>query len=166
MIILIHVLFSIWDSHDFCSLFNEWVWDTYKHHLSRLVTKPTKWPLRPVKTQISLRIHPVRSETSLSAWRNIGSLATHWGHCKDCSDWVDAQADLNLCWAHIILLAVSWGGSFVFLEWPTCHFQVVTDTCSGYRLLLPNRGFWCLTFILILLIRKGNGMNLRIHAKG
>ena len=39
-------------------------------------------------------------ESSLSAWRKLGSLATHWAHSEDWSDWVDAQADLSLCWAH------------------------------------------------------------------
>ena len=47
------------------------------------MTKPTKWPLRPAKTQISLCIRPVWSESSLSTWRNIGSSATHWAHCED-----------------------------------------------------------------------------------
>ena len=70
------------------------------YHMSRLVSKPTKWPLRPAKTQTSLGICPVWSESSLSAWRNIGCSATHWVHCKDWSDWGDAQADLSLCWAH------------------------------------------------------------------
>ena len=35
--------------------------------------KPTKWPVCPVKTQISLGICPVWSETLLSALRSIGS---------------------------------------------------------------------------------------------
>ena len=35
--------------------------------LSRLVTKPTKWQVRPAKTQISLGIRPIRSESSLDA---------------------------------------------------------------------------------------------------
>ena len=34
-------------------------------HLSRLMTKPSNWPVRPAKTQISLGIHPVWSESSL-----------------------------------------------------------------------------------------------------
>ena len=37
---------------------------------------------RPAKTQISLGIRPVWLESSLSAWRNHGSLATHWAHSK------------------------------------------------------------------------------------
>ena len=39
--------------------------------------------VRPAKTQISLGIRPVWSESSLSAWRNIGSLSTHWAHSED-----------------------------------------------------------------------------------
>ena len=38
-----------------------------KIYTSRLVTKPTKWHLRPAKIQISLGIRPVWSESSLSA---------------------------------------------------------------------------------------------------
>ena len=51
--------------------------------MGRRMTKPTKWPLRPAKTQISLCIRPFRSESSLSAWTNIGSSATHWAHYED-----------------------------------------------------------------------------------
>ena len=47
------------------------------------MTKPIKWHVRPAKTQISLGIRPVWSESSLSAWRKLGSLATHWAHSKD-----------------------------------------------------------------------------------
>ena len=39
--------------------------------------------VRPAKTQITLGIHPVLSESSLSAWRKLGSLATHWAHSED-----------------------------------------------------------------------------------
>ena len=47
------------------------------------MTKPTKWHVCPVKTQISLGICPVWSESLLSEWRKLGSLATHWAHSKD-----------------------------------------------------------------------------------
>ena len=36
-------------------------------YLSRIMTKPTKWYMRPAKTQISLGIRPVWSESSLCA---------------------------------------------------------------------------------------------------
>ena len=39
--------------------------------------------MRPAKTQISLRIRPVWSESSLSAWRSTEPLAYHWAHRKD-----------------------------------------------------------------------------------
>ena len=55
--------------------------------------KTNKLRVRPAKTRISL-ISP------LSAWRKLGSLATHWAHSKDQSDMADAQADLSLHWAH------------------------------------------------------------------
>ena len=79
-------------------------------YMSRLMTNPTKWHVCPVKTQVSLGIQAVCSEFSLSAWRKLGSLATHWAHSEDWSDWadataktlirLDAQADLSLRWAH------------------------------------------------------------------
>ena len=64
------------------------------------------------KTQISLGIRPVWSESSLSAWRKHKSLATHWAQWRLWSDWADIN-DLSLCWAHIILLVFPWGGSSV-----------------------------------------------------
>ena len=45
--------------------------------------KTNKMTVRPAKTQISLGIRPAWSESSLSAWRRFGSLATHWAHSKD-----------------------------------------------------------------------------------
>ena len=45
--------------------------------------KTNKMSVRPAKIQISLGICPVWSESSLSAWRNLGSLATHWAHSED-----------------------------------------------------------------------------------
>ena len=47
------------------------------------MTKPTKWPVPPAKTQISLDIRPISSESSLSAWRKAGSLDTHKTHSED-----------------------------------------------------------------------------------
>ena len=54
--------------------------------------KTNKMSARPAKTR----------ESSLSAWRKLGSLhiVTNWAHSEDWSDWTDAQADPTLCWAH------------------------------------------------------------------
>ena len=51
--------------------------------MSSNISKPTKWHVRPAKTQIRLVIRPVWSEYSLSAWRKLGSLVTHWAHSED-----------------------------------------------------------------------------------
>ena len=59
--------------------------------------------MHPAKTQISLDIRPVWSESSLSAWRKLGSLPTHWAHSKDWSVFAGCK---------VILLVLSWGGSF------------------------------------------------------
>ena len=76
------------------------------------MSKPTKWHVRPAKTQISLGIHPVWSESSLSAWRKLGSLATHWKHSEN-SDQTGRMP--RLIWVFtgrtVILLVLSWGGS-------------------------------------------------------
>ena len=66
----------------------------------------------PAKTQISLGIRPVWSESSLSAWRKLGSLANHWAHSidSDQTGWMP-----RLIWVFagctVILLGLSWGGS-------------------------------------------------------
>ena len=64
------------------------------------------------KSQISLGILPVWSESSLSAWRNLGSLATHWAHSEDSDQTgqIDAQADLSLRCAHthFVGFVMSW----------------------------------------------------------
>ena len=67
-------------------------------HMSRLMTKPTKWHVCPAKTQISLGICPgVFAVRMKKAWVLSYPLSAQrrlW------SDWVDAQADPSLCWAH------------------------------------------------------------------
>ena len=80
----------------------EWQDLYYNWHMSRLMTKPPKWYVRPAKTQISLGIRPVWSESSLCAqwvakdpsFLHADSEDSGW------SDWADAQADLSLRWAY------------------------------------------------------------------
>ena len=50
----------------------------WTNDMSHLMTKPTKWHVHPATTQVSLGIRSVWSESLLSAWRKLGSLATHW----------------------------------------------------------------------------------------
>ena len=67
--------------------------------------KTNKVSVRPAKTQISLGIRPVWSESSLSAWRNLGSLANHWAQTKTlirlggCPGWSESSLDAHsFCW--------------------------------------------------------------------
>ena len=77
------------------------------------MTKPTKWHVRPAKTQISLGLCPVWSESLLSAWRKLRSLATNWAHSID-SDQTGRMPRLIWVFAGrtVILLVLSWGGSY------------------------------------------------------
>ena len=74
-----------------------------------------QYDLSAQQRQISPGIRPVWSESLLSVWRNIGPLSTYWACNEDWSDWADAQADLSLRWAHIILLVLSCDCSFVLI---------------------------------------------------
>ena len=87
-----------------------------KTQLSYDMTKPTK-SVRPAKTQISLGIRPVWSESSLSAWRKLGYLATHWAHSED-SDQTGRIPRLIWVFAGriVTLLVLSYRGSHSF-EW-------------------------------------------------
>ena len=75
--------------------------------------KTNKMSVRPAKTQISLGIHPVWSEFSLSAWGKLGSLATHWAHSEDADQTVRFP---RLIWVFagrtLTLLVLSCRGSY------------------------------------------------------
>ena len=53
-----------------------------------------------MKTQISLHIYAVWSESSLFAWWNSASLTIQNAPSEDSDQTVSAQANLNLRWAH------------------------------------------------------------------
>ena len=125
--------------------------------MSRLMTKPTNWPVHRAKTQISIGIRPfwsesslcAWSESSLSTWRNLGSLATHWAHMySEVSDqtgwmprliWVFAG-----CTDHFV--GFSWGGSNVLV--------IVIYLSRLYCIKLPccNRQFQDIRLFLIIRI--------------
>ena len=75
-------------------------------NMSHLMTKPTKWHVRPAKTQISLGIR-------LRCRMKFGSLATHWVHSKD-SDQTGRMP--RLIWVFVgrtvILLVLLWCSSY------------------------------------------------------
>ena len=94
---------------------------------------PIKIWSRPTGPNIGLyiRIHPVWSESSLSAWRKLGSLATHWVHSEDsdqtgrCPGW-----SVSLLGAHAILLVLSRGGANVLAR---DALICTTNNLSVYR---------------------------------
>ena len=128
--------------------------------ISHLMTKQTEWHVRSAKTQISLGIRPVWSESLLSAWRKLGSLASHWAHSEDSDQtgWMP-----RLIWVFVghtvIMLVMSWGGSYrqrpIFrclvkrlqgcVVWYksllfTCHFEFWLHTASHFLRPLGTYG--------------------------
>ena len=77
--------------------------------------------VRPANTQISLGIRPVWSVSSLSAWRKLGSFATHWAHSEYWPDWADAKADLSLRWAHSHFVGFFMSRLMYTLQWWSGH---------------------------------------------
>ena len=53
-------------------------------NMSHLMTKPTEWHVHPVKTQISLGIHPFWSVFAVHLKKHR-ELATHWAHSVESS---------------------------------------------------------------------------------
>ena len=106
--------------------------------------KINKVSVRPAKTQISLGIRPVLSESSLSTWRKLGSLATHWAH-NEYSDQTGRMPRLIWVFAGrtATLLVLSRGGSImVWLLYPSPSiFNNITDW--------PGRQMHSLHFIQI-----------------
>ena len=73
----------------------------WSQYFSHLMAKPTKWPVRPAKTQISLGICPVWSESLLCAQLVAMDPNSSGGQQRLRSDWANAQADLSLRWTHM-----------------------------------------------------------------
>ena len=110
--------------------------------MNQRTTKPIKCHVRPAKTQASLDIRPMWSESSLSAWRKFGSLASYWAHREDWSDWAESQGDLSSLGARAILLVLSCAGAEVFMlkaktepiVWTICSLTVKTpDQTANIR---------------------------------
>ena len=125
----------------------------WTHNISRLLTKPTKWSVRPAKTQVSLGIRPVWSESSLcTQWvakdlsflhadsedsDQTGHLSLHWEHmpfgwfCHEAAHIL--QCSLWLGWSRTLLLF------FTLFKIATRSQKWVYDTASKIAIctLLP-----------------------------
>ena len=118
--------------------------------------KTNKMSVRPAKTQISLAICPIWSESSLSAWRKLGSLATHWAHSEN-SDQTGRMPRLIWVFAGrtLILLVLSCHGSYLLISkiYTVCaaelvkvyvnesRFGWITCTCIRRSLLVCSGHF-------------------------
>ena len=94
----------------------------------------------PAKIQISLGIRPVWSESSLSTWRKLGSLDTHWVHSED-SDQTEQMPRLIWVFAGrtLLLLVLSCRGSNVFNN----TSKIITFSPVIFRLFLVALWFSC-----------------------
>ena len=128
-----------------------WRWCIF--YLSHLVTKPTKWHVRPAKTQIS----PVWSESSLCAQWVAKDLSFLHADSEDWSDWVDAQAELCLRWAHshivgfvmrrlIFLSSSRWQSVWVYI-----HLMQILNADISYLQGVPKNR---VPFHMSLIMRK------------
>ena len=115
--------------------------------MSRSMTEPTKW-----------YVSPVWSESSLSAWRNLGSLFTQWVHSEDSDQTERVPRLICHCWAHshfvgFVMLWLRW-------SWNDEHCGPWSDCCSWmssliwfYTVCPDHHGLWPLyvTMYLIML---------------
>ena len=130
--------------------------------------KTNKMTVRSVKTQISLGNRPVWSESSLRAqWVAMDPSFLHAGS-KDWSDWVDAQADLSLCWVHMSFcwfwhevahliyekkkncfsLLMLFPAKVVFMCWRNVRFIPFEHMCVFYCKMIEWKSEWMKVFFL------------------
>ena len=101
----------------------------------------------PPKTQISRGIRPVWSEPSLCPqWVAKGSVLLQ-ANSEDWSDWVDAQVDLSLCWAHMPLCWVCREAAQLCHHCSQVGFNGHTDFLWECHLVLACGFSWRSTFI-------------------
>ena len=115
-----------------------------KYSMSQRTTKPTKWYVRPMKTQISLGICLVWSESSLCAQWVAKDLNFLHADSKDWSDWADAGLG-----AHDILKVLSCAGSNIcmFSDVATRIFPQTSKTLTSPDVQASGR-LWCLSMVL------------------
>ena len=85
-------------------------------NMSHSMTKPTKWPLRPAKTQVSLGIHLVWSESSVcTQWVAKDKLSScgqrRLIRLSRCIGWSEFSLG-----THIVLLVLSCWGSYIHTD--------------------------------------------------
>ena len=97
------------------------------------MTKPTKW-LCAQRRLRSAWASAKSNQSSLSAWRKLGTLATHWVHSEDSDQtgWMPRMIRV-FAGCTLILLVLSCRGSL--------HYCMVKPLCSHFRMITANC-FW------------------------
>ena len=98
--------------------------------------KTNKMSVRPAKTQISLGIRPVWSESLLSAWRKLGSWAIYWAHREDWSDWRMPRLICVFAGRTDTLLVLSCRGSYIL-----CTSLIINGFVRESDVLLANQSY-------------------------
>ena len=96
--------------------------------MSHSTTKPNKSHMRPAKT--NEHSPSLITETLLSAWRNLGSLAIHWGDSED--------SDLTGQMPSVIWFFDGHTGYFVLF----CHVAAYIMTKIGISSIIIWRHVW------------------------
>ena len=126
------------------------------------MTKPTKWHVYLAKTQISLGIRPVWSDSSLSAWRKLCVLSYPLNRSKN-SDLTGLMPRLIWVFAGhtVILLVLSWGSSFCMLLTEELNqVMVILKSISNYK-IHASQTYDC-TLITLLTASAGNKQMKRL----
>ena len=118
------------------------------------MAKPTKWPVCPAKTQISLSISPIWSESLLCAWRILGFLAILRMHSKgsDQTVWmlwltgVFAGHTHHLVGIAMLQLKFKWNlskqcrsrSNCSFILWTHYYNIMVKLHCSSFKIITAS----------------------------
>ena len=87
----------------------------------------TQWRLR------SAWVPAQSDQSSLSTWRKLGSLAIHWAHSKDWSDWMQ-----SFCWfCHEVAHLANRTAPSLF-----CHMRIIVVYLQFNILLRYHRAIW------------------------
>ena len=150
-----------WNSHPvgpwLLKIFNTLCSVSFEDIMSRLMTKPIKWHVRPAKTQIGLGICPVWSESWLWAqWvakdpSFLHATAKTLIRLGRCPGWSESSLG-----AHAILLVLSQGGSYWLWNHPICWLFVPLIPTSSF-LVMSSRS--CYKHSILRLRNAHNRLN-------
>ena len=100
---------------------------------NKMTCAPSEDSDQPGHPPSLIRVFAVRMKNH---WALNYLLSAQW---RLWSDWADAQADLSLCWVHVILSVLLCGGSFILLH--TFFFSPILIK-QIYKVFTYQSSFW------------------------